>query len=140
MALALEAPPSAASSGVRYWRTAPSSGHCPVDLPAMPHPHDQDDELTLHDLVDDAVVPDAQPVTVVVPGKFLDVGIRAARIVPQRRKRLQDRKCGWPLHVTVTRQITGGKHPGSFGKRAFQLVVLTSGECEGVLWEHLRFR
>jgi hypothetical protein len=91
---ALEAPPPAASSGVRYWRTAPSSGHCPVDLPAMPHPHDQDDELTLYDLVDDAVVPDAQPVTVVVPGEFPDVGIRTARIVPQRRKRLQDRKRG----------------------------------------------
>jgi hypothetical protein len=47
----------------------------------MPHPHDQDDELTVHDLVDDAVVPGTQPVTVVVPGEFLDVGIRAARIV-----------------------------------------------------------
>jgi len=67
------------------------SGHCPVDLPAMPHPHDQDDELAVLDLVDDAVVPGAQPVTVVVPGEFLDVGIRAARIVPQRRKRSQDR-------------------------------------------------
>jgi hypothetical protein len=57
----------------------------------MPHPHDQDDELAVLDLVDDAVVPGAQPVTVVVPGEFLDVGIRAARIVPQRRKRSQDR-------------------------------------------------
>ena len=61
----------------------------------MPHPHDQDDELTVHDLVDDAVVPDAQPVTVVVSGEFLDIGIRAARIVPQWRKRSQDRKRGW---------------------------------------------
>ena len=69
----------------------------------MSYSHDQDDELPVHDLVEDPVVPDAQPVTVVVPGEFLDVGIRAARIVPQRRKRLQDRKCGWPLHVTVTR-------------------------------------
>lgn len=62
----------------------------------MPYPHEQDDELTVHDLVDDAVVPDAQPVTVVVPGEFLDVGIRAARIVSRGRKRSQDRKRGWP--------------------------------------------
>jgi len=46
----------------------------------MAHPHDQDDELTVHDLVDDAVVPGAQPVTVVLPGEFLDVGIRAPRL------------------------------------------------------------
>jgi hypothetical protein len=61
----------------------------------MPNPHDQDDELTVYDLVDDTVVPDAEPVTVVVPGEFLDVGIWATRIVPQRRKRSQNRKCGW---------------------------------------------
>ena len=45
-----------------------SSRHCPVDLPPMPHPDDQDDELSVHDLVDNAVLSDAQPVTVVVPG------------------------------------------------------------------------
>jgi len=71
-----------------------SSRHCPVDLTAMPHPNDQDQELTVHDLVDDAVVPDAEAVTVVVPGEFPDVGIRTARIVSERRKRSQDRKRG----------------------------------------------
>jgi len=60
----------------------------------MPDPNDQDHELTVHDLVDDAVVPDAEPVTVVVPGQFPDVGIRAARIVSERRKRSQDRQRG----------------------------------------------
>ena len=35
----------------------------------MPHPHDQDDELPVHDLVEDPVVPDAQPVTVIAVGE-----------------------------------------------------------------------
>ncbi len=88
--------PSGRGRPARFnWHWPASSRHCPVDLPPMPHPHDQDDELSVHDLVDNAVVPDAQPVTVVVSGEFLDVGIRAARIVPQRRKRSQDRKRGW---------------------------------------------
>jgi len=53
----------------------------------MAYSHDQDDELPVHDFVDDPVAPDAQPVTVVVSGRLLDAGIRAARIVPQRRQR-----------------------------------------------------
>ena len=78
----------------------------------MPHPPDQDDELTVHDLVDDAVVPDAQPVTVVVPGKFLDIGIRAARILPQRRKRSQDRKRRRVRRLgTDTITLAGGSIP-----------------------------
>jgi hypothetical protein len=28
------------------------SGHRPVDLPAMPYSHDQDDELPVHDLLE----------------------------------------------------------------------------------------
>ena len=77
------------------WHWAAWSGHCPVDLSAMAYSHDQDEELPVHDFVDDPVVPDAQPVTVVVSGELLDAGIRAARIVPQRRQRPQYRERGW---------------------------------------------
>jgi hypothetical protein len=49
----------------------------------MAHPHDQDDELPVHDVVNDPVVSNAQPVTVVVSGELPDVGIREPRIVPQ---------------------------------------------------------
>ena len=41
----------------------------------MPHPNDQDHELTVHDLVDNPVVPDAEPVTVVVPDRFGRVAV-----------------------------------------------------------------
>src|SRR5579859_6301869 len=61
----------------------------------MAHSHDEDDELSVYDLVDDAVVPDAEPVAVVVSGKLPDVGIGAARVVAQRRQRPQDRQRGW---------------------------------------------
>jgi hypothetical protein len=37
-------------------------------VPAMSHPHAEDDQLPVYDLVEDPVVPDAQPVTVVVSG------------------------------------------------------------------------
>jgi len=47
----------------------------------MPYPHDQDDELSVADLVDDPVVPDAQPVTVFVADEFLHVGIGTAGVV-----------------------------------------------------------
>jgi len=47
----------------------------------MPYPHDQDDELSIDDLVDDPVVPDAQPITVFVADELLHVGIGVARIV-----------------------------------------------------------
>jgi hypothetical protein len=47
----------------------------------MPYSDDQDDEPPVHDLVDDPVVPDAQPVTVFVAGELLHVGIEASRIV-----------------------------------------------------------
>jgi len=45
----------------------------------MSHRHDEDDQLPIYDLVEDPVVPDAQPVSVVVSGQLLDAGIRAAR-------------------------------------------------------------
>jgi hypothetical protein len=48
------------------------------------HPHDQDDELLVHDFVDDPVIANAQPVAVLVPGELLDVGVGAARIVAER--------------------------------------------------------
>ena len=65
----------------------------------MPHPNDQDHELTVHDLVDDAVVPDAEPVNgLCQSGEFPDVGIRPARIVSERRRLSQDRKrAGWGM-------------------------------------------
>ena len=47
----------------------------------MPNSHGQDDELLVHDLVEDPVVPDAQPVTVFVAGELLHVGIEASRVV-----------------------------------------------------------
>jgi hypothetical protein len=47
----------------------------------MPNSHDQDDELPVHDLVEDPVVSDAQPVTVFVAGELLHVGIEASRVV-----------------------------------------------------------
>ena len=37
---------------------------------------DGGEELPVHDVVDDPLVPDAQPVTVVVSGELLDAGIR----------------------------------------------------------------
>ena len=49
-------------------RRAASSGHCPGDLPAMAHPHDQDDELPVYDFVDDPIVADTEPVAVFIPG------------------------------------------------------------------------
>jgi hypothetical protein len=52
------------------------------------HPHDQDDELLVHDFVDDPVIANAQPVAVFVPGELLDVGVRAALLAlpgPLRR-------------------------------------------------------
>lgn len=71
------------------------SGHCPVDLAAMAYTHDQDDELAVHDLVDDPVVPDAQTVAVFVPGKPLHVGVGAAWVVAQRCQCPQDRQRCW---------------------------------------------
>ena len=47
----------------------------------MAYSHDQDDELTVHDLVEDPVVPGAQPVTVLVAGELLHVGIEAPGVV-----------------------------------------------------------
>jgi RNA polymerase sigma factor (sigma-70 family) len=51
----------------------------------MPYSHDQDDELPVDDLVEDPVVPDAQPVTVFVAGELLHVGIEAPGVVVMRR-------------------------------------------------------
>jgi hypothetical protein len=56
---------------------------------------DQDDELPVHDLVDDPIVPDPQPVPVLVACELLDVGVRAVWVVPQWCQRPQDRECGW---------------------------------------------
>jgi hypothetical protein len=38
------------------WQYVALSGHCPVDLPTVAHPHDEDDEPLVHDLVDDPVI------------------------------------------------------------------------------------
>jgi transcriptional regulator with XRE-family HTH domain len=40
----------------RGLRRGDASRHCPVDLPAMPYPNDQDHELTVHDEVADVQV------------------------------------------------------------------------------------
>ncbi len=85
-------------SAGRAWHYVAPSGHCPVDLAAVAHPHDQDDELLVHDFVDDPVIANAQPVAVFVPGELLDVGVRAAWIVAERGQRPQDRQRGWLGH------------------------------------------
>jgi len=82
-------------SAGRAWHYVASSGYCPVDLPTVAHPHHQDDELLVRDVVDDPVIAYAQPVAVLVPGELLDVGVRVAWIVAERGQRLQDRHGGW---------------------------------------------
>ena len=63
-----------------------ASGQCALGLAAVTDADDQDDELLVHDLVDDLVPADAQPVPIGVPGQFLDVGVLPPRIVPEGRK------------------------------------------------------
>ena len=43
-------------SAGRAWHYVASSGYYPVDLPTVAHPHDEDDEPLVHDLVDDPVI------------------------------------------------------------------------------------
>jgi hypothetical protein len=50
----------------------------------MAHSHHEDDKLSVHDVVDDPVIPDAQPITVFVAGELLNIGIHTARIVSER--------------------------------------------------------
>jgi hypothetical protein len=49
---------------------------CPVDLPAMSHPHDEDDQLPIYDLVEDAPKTGTSGSAAVVEGDLVAVGVR----------------------------------------------------------------
>jgi hypothetical protein len=105
---------------------AASSGHCPVDLPAVPDPHDQDDELPIHDLVDDPVVPDAQPVAVVVSSEFHLSYVGGSCVVPAGALRLN--------HGDGEHEGTGaedGAEGGADGDAVGPLRLLARRACRG---------
>jgi len=64
----------------------------------MADTHEQNDDLAVHNVVDDSVVADAQPMAVVVPGEFLDIDVLKPRIIPERGEGPQDRKRGRVRH------------------------------------------